>query len=433
MNISIFGLGYVGCVSAGCLAKSGHTVIGVDVVKEKVDLINQGLPTIVEDEIDVIIKEAHESSKLSATVDHRLAVLETDVSIICVGTPNEKNGMLNLNFIYETAQNIGKTLKSKSEFHLIVIRSTVAPGTNAKVTEIIADKSGRRSDEDFVVVSNPEFLREGSAVNDYYNPPCTVVGSNSEKGIQILKNIYSDINGQFVHTDIGVAEMIKYINNSYHALKIAFANEVGNICKELNINSHELMKLFVMDTKLNISPAYFKPGMAFGGSCLPKDLRGLTSIANSKFIQVPILEAVERSNQIQKKNALDMVLRQGRRSIGVIGLAFKKGTDDLRLSPAVELVENLLGKGYNVKIFDKNVIVSRLFGKNKSYIDDHLPHLSELLVDDLEKVIEETEIIVVNHNLEELYSYNTLLKSKIVLDNTGLLQKIDAVFFEQIV
>lgn len=399
-NISIFGLGYVGCVSLGCLAKNGYNVVGVDVVQHKVDLINQGKPTIIEKDIDTIIAEQHKAGRIRATTDNIQAVKDTDVSIICVGTPSTGNGHLNLEYIYNTARGIGEALREKDSFHVIAIRSTVLMGTNQKVGELIEEASGKKRNEDFAVVSNPEFLREGSAVKDYYNPPVTVLGSENERALDIMAEIYSKVDAPIEKTDVKVAELIKYVNNSFHALKITFANEVGNICKKLGIDSHKVMDLFCKDTHLNISPYYFKPGFAYGGSCLPKDLKALNTIAHDAYLNSPVLEAIERSNQNQKRTAFEMITSKGKRKVGILGLSFKKGTDDLRYSPIVEVTESLLGKGYEICIFDEKVNLSNITGTNKHYIDTRIPHLANLLKSDLREVVESSELLVISQNDE---------------------------------
>lgn len=399
-NISIFGLGYVGCVSLGCLAKNGHNVIGVDVVQHKVDLINSGKPTIIEQDIDTIIEEGKKAGRISATTDNIKAVKETDVSIICVGTPSTGNGHLNLDYIYNTARGIGEALREKDSFHVIAIRSTVLLGTNEKVGRIIEEASGKKRNEDFAVVSNPEFLREGSAVKDYYNPAVTVLGSENEKALNIMAEIYSQIDAPIEKTDVRVAEIIKYVNNSFHALKITFANEVGNICKKMGIDSHKVMDLFCKDTHLNISPYYFKPGFAYGGSCLPKDLKALNTIAHDAYLNSPVLESIERSNQNQKRTAFELITSKGKKKVGILGLSFKKGTDDLRYSPIVEVTESLLGKGYEICIFDEKVNLSNITGTNKHYIDTRIPHLSALLKNDLQEVVENSELLVISQNDE---------------------------------
>lgn len=414
-NISIFGLGYVGCVSLGCLAEQGNTLIGVDISEDKVGLINEGKPTIVEDKIGDLIKKNHENGRISATTDVQKAIGNSNISIICVGTPSDENGHVNLEYIFNTAHEIATSLRNKDSFHVIAIRSTVIPGTNKKYTTIIEEESGKVAGEDFAVVSNPEFLREGTAVKDYFNPPYTVLGTDSEKAEAIMQDLYEPLDAPIHNVDIKVAEMIKYVNNSFHALKISFANEVGNICKSFGIDSHQLMSLFCQDEQLNISPAYLKPGFAYGGSCLPKDLRGINALANDNFITVPVLNAISASNELQKEKAFSIIEEKAGNKVGLIGLSFKAGTDDLRNSPAVDLAEKLLGKGYNLRIYDPNVQVSRLVGKNKSFIDKHIPHLAELLVNDLETVLDASEIIVINQK-DEIVKHKSGLADKTVID-----------------
>lgn len=416
MKISIFGLGYVGCVSLGCLAKNGHEVIGVDVQALKVDLINQGLPTIVEKDIDIIIKEEFEKGKVRASHDYVEAVKNSEISIICVGTPSSPQGHLNLSYIYRTAEQIGEALNDKKEFHVIVIRSTVLPGTNKKVGEIIESISGKKRNEAFSVVSNPEFLREGSAVKDYYNPSVTVIGGDNERAVEKVASLYKELKGTIEITAVEVAELIKYVNNSYHALKITFANEVGNICKALQVDSHKVMELFCKDTHLNISPAYFKPGFAYGGSCLPKDLKGLVTLAHDNYINTPLLNSIDNSNENQKRVAYELIARTGKKKICFIGLSFKEGTDDLRYSPSVDLAEKLIGKGYQLSIYDNNVHIAKLVGANKAFINEHLPHLSELITDQAENAINNAEVILINHRTFEPDKYKGLLKNKVVID-----------------
>jgi len=416
MKISVFGLGYVGCVSLGCLAKNGHHLTGVDVSSFKVDLINKGQATILEKDIDTIIKDSHEQGRITATLDAKEAVKNTDLSIICVGTPSSPQGHLNLSYIFKTAEQIGEALKEKDRFHVITIRSTVLPGTNEKFGKIVEEFSGKERGKHFSVVSNPEFLREGSAVKDYYNPSVTVVGGDNEKAVDMVASLYQELDAPIEKTDIKIAEIIKYVNNSYHALKIVFANEVGNICKTMGIDSHKVMELFCSDTHLNISPAYFKPGFAYGGSCLPKDLKGLVTLGHDNYLQTPVLSGIEVSNENQKKNAFDVVTKSGKKNICFVGLSFKEGTDDLRYSPSVDLAEMLIGKGYNITIFDENVHMSKLIGANQAYINERLPHLSDLLTTDLAKAIEENDVIIVNHRNFEACKYIEKLKGKEVID-----------------
>jgi GDP-mannose 6-dehydrogenase len=417
MNISIFGLGYVGCVSLGCLAKNGHTVTGVDVNPFKTELINKGLATIVEKDIDHMIAEQHELGKIKATTDAISAVKETEISIICVGTPSSPQGHLNLQYIFQTAEQIGEALKEKDDFHVIVIRSTVMPGTNKKLGEIIERFSGKKRGEAFSVVSNPEFLREGSAVKDYYNPAITIIGGDHSIALDKVASIYEELNAPIEVTDIEVAEIIKYVNNSFHALKISFANEVGNVCKALNIDSHSVMDVFCKDTHLNISPAYFKPGFAYGGSCLPKDLKGMVTLAHDHYLNTPVLNAVHESNEHQKELAFEMINKTGKKNVALMGLSFKEGTDDLRYSPSVDIAEKLLGKGFHISIYDKNVHISKLVGANKQFIEEHLPHIADLITSDPAEALSNADIVLLNHkNFDPDPYIETLSKKDALID-----------------
>jgi GDP-mannose 6-dehydrogenase len=414
MNISIFGLGYVGCVSMGCLAQSGHKVIGVDVSEFKVNLINNGLPTIVEKGIADIIKVQRENSSIEATLDTSRAVLNTDVSIIAVGTPSTVSGHLNLDYLINAAKQIGEVLKNKPSFHVIVIRSTVLPGTNHKIKHLIAEISGKNPDTDFGVVSNPEFLREGSAVFDYFHPPYSTLGSDSRKSIEIVKQLYSDIEAPMYEASVKTVELLKYVNNSFHALKVAFTNEVGTICKQLGIDSHELMTLFVKDTKLNISPYYMKPGFAYGGSCLPKDLKALKTISHDNYLETPIISSIEVSNNSQIERTIKIIESKGNTKIGIIGISFKQDTDDLRNSPIIDVIESLLGRGYDIKVFDENVALSMLVGQNKSYIMEKLPHIGRMLIDDLNELVTWSETIVITNNCTNLSKLNLSIDKSII-------------------
>ena len=441
MNISIFGLGYVGCVGAACLAKLGHQVIGVDVNENKVNLMNQGKPTIIEEGIAELCAEALEKGLMSATMDVREAVHATDVSFIVVGTPSSKEGHLNLGYIYAVAQQIGEALRDKelkSERikelkdegvkelrHIVAIRSTVLPGTNEKVGEIIAQASGLVRGKDFTIVSNPEFLREGTSVKDYFNPPLTLVGTDMPEAESVFREIYKGIDAEFICTDIRVAEMMKYVNNTYHALKIVFGNEVGNICKELNIDSHKVMEIFCKDKQLNISPYYFKPGFAYGGSCLPKDMKALKTLAHDHYVDVPVIEAIGESNELQKRRAVQLIMAQGLRKVGILGLSFKSGTDDLRCSPIVDVVESLLGKGFEIRIYDKNVKVSELTGTNKDFIMAKIPHLQHFVTDDLETVCRESDVLVVTNKEKDFAEVLTKYPNKVVVDLVRQWKEVD--------
>jgi GDP-mannose 6-dehydrogenase len=405
MTISIFGLGYVGCVSLGCLAQNGFKVIGVDVQQAKVDLINRGIATIIEKDIDRIISEQFQKGMISASTEYQDAVLQSDVSIICVGTPSTETGSLNLDYIYQTAQQIGEALTGKNRYHIVVIRSTVLPGTNDKVGKIVAEASGKKRGLDFDVVSNPEFLREGSAVEDYYNPPFTLIGTDSDKAAGMMKEIYAKVNNEFVRTEIRAAEIIKYVNNSYHALKVTFANEVGNICKKLDIDSHEVMKLFCMDKQLNISPYYFKPAFAYGGSCLPKDLKALKTLAHTMNLESPVLESIENSNEFQISIAAKMVQEAGNKKIGILGVAFKQGTDDLRYSPMIYVIDELVKEGYQIKAYDDYVHEALLIGANKDFIEQHIPFLSQMLCKSIDEVVSWADTVVFNRKSSDFMNY----------------------------
>lgn len=401
MNISIFGLGYVGCVSLGCLARNGHTVIGVDVSETKVNQINSGLATIIEKDIDHIIREEHNKCRISATTDYSKAILETDISIIAVGTPSSNTGHLNLQYIFKVAENFGRVLMSKDSFHIIAIRSTVLPGTSEKFASIIEEFSGKKRNVDFAMVSNPEFLREGTAVHDYYNPPITLLGSEHPEAAEKVASLYRQLPAEVVITDVRVAELMKYVNNTFHALKVSFANEIGNICSALSIDSHKVMEIFCKDKELNISPYYFKPGFAYGGSCLPKDLKGLQTLAHDNYVKTPLIESIDKTNELQISRAVELIQATKKRKLGFLGLSFKAGTDDLRNSPAVTLIETLLGKGFEIAIYDKNVHLSKLTGTNKEYIDTHIPHLSKLMKSQISELMHESELIVVNNKEKE--------------------------------
>lgn len=416
MKIAIFGLGYVGCVSVACLADFGHEVTGTDINHTKVDLLNKGIATIIEKDIDKLVSKGWKSGRIMATNDYIDALRYSDISIICVGTPNGRLGHLDLCYIYRVAENIGDGLKNNNKFHVIIIRSTVLPGTNHRVGSIIEEHAGRKRGDGFEVVSNPEFLREGSAVHDFFNPAYTVIGTSSDRAFAIVKSLYKGVNAPVKRTSIKVAETIKMINNSFHALKVTFANEIGNLCKCLGVDSHEAMALFCEDKQLNLSSYYLKPGFAYGGSCLPKDLSALKLIAHDNYVNTPVIDAIDRSNENQKQMLVDLIVQKGIKKIGILGLSFKRGTDDLRNSPIVEVAEQLLGKGYELKIYDKNVYLSNLTGKNKEYINKHIPHLEELISDTLEAVTDHAELLIVAHNEKEFENLSSRHTGKFVID-----------------
>lgn len=406
MKLAVFGLGYVGCVSAACFARDGHTVVGVDTNPGKVSMFNRGCATIIEMQVDELIRTAWEQGRLSATQDGAVAVSDADLSLVCVGTPSLRSGHLDTERIFSVAQTIGLGLRWNPKYHVVLIRSTAAPATNARVADIIAKDSGKRRGTDFEVATNPEFLREGTAVYDFDNPPITVIGTDSVKAFALASELYSEIQAPIRRVDIATAEMIKLVNNAWHALKVAFANEVGMISKSIGVDSHELMSLFCQDSKLNLSSYYLKPGFAFGGSCLPKDLKALAAISHDNYLSTPVLNAIEPSNREQKHRLVELVVAKGYQHVGILGFSFKSGTDDLRSSPMVEIAETLLGKGFSLKIYDKNVHLSNLTGTNREYIMSRIPHLADLISNDLDNVMRQSQLVIVANKEHE---FNQLL------------------------
>jgi GDP-mannose 6-dehydrogenase len=395
MKISIFGLGYVGCVSAACLARDGHEVVGVDTNAAKVTMLNDGASPIVEPGLSDLIVDDHHKGRLRATDDAQAAVDATEMSFVCIQTPSAANGSLDLSFISRVAEEIGTALRGKTGFHVVVFRSTMLPSTmETLLLPLLEQRSGRKAGVDFGVACHPEFLREGSAIADYRSPPRTVIGATDARSADLLASLYAGMAAPMVKCSLRTAELVKYADNAFHALKVAFGNEIGSVCRAVDVDSHELMRIFCLDTKLNLSPTYLTPGYAFGGSCLPKDLRALTYFAHMRDVQVPILDATLISNAIHKQRALSLVTAHGKKAIGVLGLSFKDGTDDLRESPTVELVEQLIGKGYRVSIYDPHVSLTQLMGTNKAYIDRELPHVASLLVDDLATLLARSEVVV---------------------------------------
>jgi GDP-mannose 6-dehydrogenase len=402
MNVSVFGLGYVGCVSAASFAADGHDIIGVDVQRIKVDSVNQGRSPIVEPGLDALMHEVHEAGCLRATTSTAEAVGLTDTSLICVGTPSRRNGSLDLTYLERVCEEIGGALRDKNTYHVVVVRSTVLPGTTHDVViPTLERSSGKRYGEGFGVSVNPEFLREGTALNDFRHPPLTLVGHNHAADARATTPLYSLVEAPLVTTSIRVAEMMKYTSNTWHALKVCFANEIGNLCKRVGVDSHEVMAIFCKDDKLNLSPYYLRPGFAFGGSCLPKDVRALQYRAKEVDLELPVIQSILGSNRLQIDHALDLVTETGLKRVGLLGFSFKAGTDDLRESPLVILAEALLGKGYQLRIYDKNVSLARLVGANKGYIEQQIPHLSALLCSTIDDVIDGSDVIVVGNGAPE--------------------------------
>jgi GDP-mannose 6-dehydrogenase len=407
MKVSIFGLGYVGCVTAACLAKDGHEVIGVDVVSSKVEKLASGRATVVETGLDELIAEGHRQKRITATTDGRKAVLETDASIVCVGTPTGPDGTMDLTALRATIEFIGRAMRAKMDRHVVLMRSTVPAGTAESVVLPLLNPSmppaALFADSNLMVV--PEFLRESSAIADYYDPPFTLVGSATGKpdgNEEVIQELFGHITGSVQWVPFREAEMLKAVCNAFHALKVAFANEVGALCSAMSIDGHSLMAQFVKDTKLNISPAYMRPGLPFGGSCLPKDLRMLCQVAGAHGVDLPLFRGTLDSNEAHLKRVIDMIPNNGARRIGLNGLAFKSGTDDLRESPIVAIAEYLIGKGFEVKIHDPGIHESLLTGANKEYIESRIPHLSSRLVVTLDQLIEHSDILLLTRNGEEL-------------------------------
>ncbi len=402
MHVSVFGLGYVGSVSAAALAADGHTVVGVDVNQEKVDAVNAGRSPIVEPGLGELLERCVSQGRLSATASTAEAVAGTEVSLLCVGTPSRRNGSLDLTHLSRVCEQVGEALRGKSAYHVVVVRSTVLPGTTHEtVIPVLEERSGKTYGEGFGVSVNPEFLREGSALKDFRKPPLTLVGHNHAADASGTIALYQSIDAPLVSTSIRVAEMMKYASNTWHALKVSFANEIGNVCKQMGVDSHEVMDIFCRDEKLNLSSYYLKPGFAFGGSCLPKDVRALQHRAKELDVDLPVIGSILPSNRLQIERAIDEVLETGRKRVGLLGFSFKAGTDDLRESPIVILAEALLGKGLQLRIYDRNVSLARLVGANKAYIEEQIPHLSSLLCDSLDEVVGPSEVIVIGNQSAE--------------------------------
>lgn len=402
VKISIFGLGYVGAVTAACLAKEGHDVVGVDISREKIEQLGAGKSPIVEEKIGDIIADTVSRGKLKATLDAKAAINETEVSMICVGTPSRDNGDVDLTYVLRVSEKIGQLLKNKSAFHTLIYRSTIPPGTTEDmIIPALEESSGKKVYIDFDVCFNPEFLREGSSVDDFYNPPFTVVGQQSEAAGEIVRRIFSFLPMPLETTTIRTAEMLKYVCNTYHALKVCFANEIGTLARKMGIDGYEVMRLFMLDVKQNLSGMYLKPGFAYGGSCLPKDVRGLLYQAKKLDFGASLVGAIPQSNTQQLDEGYKLVTSFKKKKIGFLGLAFKGGTDDLRESALVLLVERLLGKGYQLLIYDRNVNIARIFGSNKAYVEREIPHIEKLFATSVEDVIYNSEVIVVgNHDPE---------------------------------
>jgi len=421
-SISIFGLGYVGSVTAACLAHKGYSVIGVDLSPAKVELLKSGRSPIVEPRMSELVTACHQDCRLQATTDSAAAVMNSEISFLCVGTPSLRSGKLDLGHISPVCEEIGRTLARKDSFHLVVLRSTVLPGTAVTIVIPTLEKaSGKSMGKDFGVCVKPEFMREGTAVADFLDPAMTIIGAADSRHASLLRELYSWAPGRIFETSFTSAEMVKYVCNAWHALKVSFSNEVGALAKQLDVDAEAVMEIFAADTKLNISSSYLKPGFAFGGSCLPKDVRALNYRAKELDLKLPLFDAIIPSNQEHLERAVEMVLHSGKKKIAILGLSFKAATDDLRESPQVQLVKRLLGEGRQIHIWDDNVSLGRLIGSNRQYIEEVIPHIGSLLSNDLAQVVREAEVVVISTRgikKEELQPH--LRPDHIILDLVNL-------------
>ncbi|MBB3047835.1 GDP-mannose 6-dehydrogenase [Litorivivens lipolytica] len=416
-SISVFGLGYVGCVSAACFARAGHSVIGVDINDEKVRLINEEHTSpIVEPGLADLIGAMTEAGRLKATTSCTEAISQSSIAFICVGTPGDRHGKLDLNGLSNVCREIGEALQGLEREFTVVVRSTVLPGTveNTAKRALFAG-AGQAARRWLRVAVNPEFIREGTALSDFFKPPFTLVGCDEEPTANLLEDIYSMVPAPIIRTQIPTAETVKYVSNVFHALKICFANEIGDVCAGLGVDAQEVMRIFRLDTKLNISEAYLRPGFAFGGSCLPKDIKALLYAAHHADVALPMLDAILPSNNAQISRAVETVMATGKKQIGVFGLAFKPDTDDLRESPMVTLVETLLGKGCDIRILDRNVAIAKLTGANRRYIVEEIPHISTLMCDSVNALLDHADVVVVSDASESL---DLIRSDQIVIDLT---------------
>lgn len=413
MNICVFGLGYVGAVSSACLANDGHNVIGCDPYQVKTDLINDGHSPVIEDKIEELVGEGVSSGRLRATTSAEEAVMASDLAFICVGTPSQPNGALDLSYVERVSEDIGKVLKDKDDYFVVVVRSTVLPGTtNTIVIPALERTSGKKAGVDFGVCMNPEFLREGTAVDDFYDPPKLVIGhDNDDRAADMLQPLGDKADCPVVRCPLEVAEMVKYVDNTWHAVKVAFANEIGRVAKANDIDGQAVMDIFVQDEKLNLSNKYLRPGFAFGGSCLPKDVRAINAHARGHDLDLPLLGSVLPSNERHIETAMQMVLDAGSKKVAVLGLSFKAGTDDMRESPMVEVVERLIGKGYDLRIFDENINLARLMGANQKYILDQIPHIGNLMVNTMDEALNHADTVIIGNSAPAFKDVPPMLKN----------------------
>lgn len=420
MRVSVFGVGYVGCVTAACLAHEGHEVIGVDVDSSKIQSINEGRSPFFEPGLDDLLREEVRAGRLRATADQAGAVRNSDLALICVGTPTNPDGTTRLDYLRRVVTTIAQELQKSDRYYVLALRSTVLP--NAIENEVIPllEKNSLKSVGGQVgFVYNPEFLREGVALKDFYDAPWTVIGASDEKAADMVADLYKEIESPIVRTDPKTAALVKYFSNAFHAVKVVFGNEVGTLCRELGVDASEVMDVFCQDSKLNISARYLKPGFAFGGSCLPKDVKALVAEAGKRGLKLPLLESILPSNELHLKSCIRAVVEAGRRKIGLVGLSFKEGTDDLRESPAVELAERLIGKGFDVRIYEPSMMQSRLHGTNLAFIERSIPHIWRLLVGSIDDLLRHAEVVVVMQQMskpDELRCFANMSAEQICID-----------------
>lgn len=399
MKVSVIGLGYVGCVSAACLAKDNHEVIGVDINAKKLGQLRVGKSPIVESGLDSLIKSGVESERLAVTSKTREAIKNSEASLICVGTPSRDNGSLNLDFVRTVTKEIGSALQNHQDYHTVIVRSTVLPGTvRNELLPILESESGKVAGKDFGLCMNPEFLREGTAIEDYYNPAVMVIGQFNERSGDAVEELYRNIDAKVIRSDLETAETVKYANNAFHALKVTFANEIGNFAKAHGVDGRTIMDILCSDERLNISPSYLKPGFAFGGSCLPKDMRAMMHQAKLSDLDSPLLESILSSNEEQIRRGIRLVEETNQKKVAVMGLSFKAGTDDVRESPTIALIETLVGKGYQVKLYDETIRVGELIGANKAFLYSEIPHITSLLANSMDEALNDSEVIVLANN-----------------------------------
>lgn len=421
-SVSVIGLGYVGSVTAACLASKGNHVIGVETNPLKVAAINDGRSPVLENGVAEMISESRVAGRLRATSDAVAAVEATEISFVCVGTPSLRNGKLDMRSIEQVCREVGRALSRKKGFHVVVLRSTILPGTTHTVAlPALESSSGRRAGEDFAVCVNPEFMREGSAVSDFHNPPFTILGADDPAVLAVPRQLYDWVPGRIFETSVKTAEMVKYVCNSFHAVKVGFANEIGTLCRQMGIDAEAVTEIFTSDTRLNISRAYLAPGFAFGGSCLPKDLRALTYRARELDLRLPLLDSVLPSNQEHLERAVEAVLHTGKKKIGILGLSFKAGTDDLRESPLVQLIKRLIGEGCSVQIWDCDVSLGRLVGSNRQFIEEVIPHIGSLLHSELNEVIRNAEVVLIGTRAVDRRTVeDQVLPDQLVIDLVNL-------------